>query len=437
MDTSALIRKKRDGHSLSRREIYGFVSNYTSGEIPDYQASALLMAIFFRGLDIEETADLTQAIMNSGCVLDLSGLSGPKVDKHSTGGVGDKTSLIVAPAATAGGLIVPMISGRGLGHTSGTLDKLDSIPGFNTRLPLAEFRRVLAACSMGMIGQTDDFAPADRKLYALRDVTSTVESLGLICSSILGKKLAEGIDALVFDVKTGSGAFMKKIEDSRALARRMVDIAAACGKRVVALITDMNQPLGHAAGNALEVIECLEALKGHGPADLMEVSRQLTAHMFVLGGLETTFSGGQQRFNSLVSSGKALEKFVECIAEQGGDPRVVEDYSRFPAAQHLESVVAPRNGCIARLDAEQLGRAAVTLGAGRERLDSLIDPAVGVTLEKKLGDEVQAGERICAVHYNDPARLPRAMEMIRSAISITNEPVDRPCLMRETITSEA
>jgi pyrimidine-nucleoside phosphorylase len=437
MQTPALIRKKREGFALSKQEIYEFVEGYTRGEIPDYQASALLMAIFFRGMDVQETVDLTEAMVLSGRVLDLSGLSQPKVDKHSTGGVGDKTSLIVAPAAAAVGLAVPMISGRGLGHTGGTLDKLESIPGFNTRLTLAEFRRVLATCGLGLIGQTDDLAPADRKLYALRDVTATVESLPLICASILSKKLAEGIDALVLDVKTGSGAFMKTIEDSRALGRRMVAIGTACGKRISALITDMNQPLGRTIGNALEVIECLEALKGQGPPDLMEVSRALASHMFVLGGVEGTLEDARARFDSVISSGKAQDKFAQCIAEQGGDPRVVEDYSRMPAAVHLESVVAPRDGYVAALEAETLGLAAVTLGAGRDRLDSIVDPAVGLVLEKKIGDEVRAGERICVVHYNERSCLTKAVESIRSAITISGKPVTTPLVVRETILSEA
>lgn len=423
MDTPGLIRKKRDGLCLAREEIIAFVEHYTRGEIPEYQCSALLMAIYFRGLAPQETADLTEAMLRSGKVLDLSDLPQPKIDKHSTGGVGDKTSLVIAPVAAAGGLIVPMISGRGLGHTGGTLDKLESIPNFNTRLALAAFRRVLKACGMGLIGQTDDLAPADRKLYALRDVTATVESIPLISASILSKKLAEGIDGLVLDVKCGSGAFMKKFEDANELASRMVEIGTACGKRVQALITDMSQPLGNAVGNALEVIESIETLKGRGPRDLVEVCRELTAAMFVLGRVESSLEKARARFDTVLESGAALEKFAQTIAEQGGDPRVVEDYSRFPRAEHQNSIVAAETGYIASLEAEAIGRAAMLLGAGRERLDSVIDPAVGLVFEKKVGDPVSAGERICVVCANDRARLPRVREMIRAAITISSEPV--------------
>jgi pyrimidine-nucleoside phosphorylase len=424
MDTPHIIRKKREGRALAKEEIFDFVTRYTRGEIPDYQASALLMAIFFRGMDVRETADLTEAMRRSGEVLDFSEIPLPKADKHSTGGVGDKTSLIIAPVAAAGGLAVPMVSGRGLGHTGGTLDKLESIPGFNTRLSLAEFRRVLAQCGLGLIGQTEEFAPADRKLYALRDVTATVESLPLICASILSKKLAEGIDALVLDVKTGSGAFMKKLEDSRALAERMVEIGTACGTKVRALITDMNQPLGNAVGNALEVIECLEALKGRGPRDLVELSRELTAQMFVLGGVEKSLDGARARFDSIIASGKGAEKFAEVIAAQGGDARVVEDYSRLPAAQHEESFVAAEDGYLARLEAETIGRASMVLGAGRERLESVIDPGVGLVLEKKVGDAVAAGERVCMLFVNDRSRLEEARQLLARAIRISPQPAE-------------
>lgn len=423
MNTPELIRKKRDGLPLTQEEIFEFIERYTGGEIPDYQCSALLMATYFRGLDPRETADLTEAMMRSGQVLDLSEFPRPKIDKHSTGGIGDKTSLIIAPAAAAGGLVVPMISGRGLGHTGGTLDKLESIPGFNTRLTLAEFRRVLGVCGTGLIGQTDELAPADRRLYALRDVTSTVESVPLIAASILSKKLAEGIDGLVLDVKTGSGAFMKKFEDARQLARRMVEIGTACGKRVQALITDMSQPLGRAVGNALEVIEAIETLKGRGPSDLVEVCRELTAHMFMLGGTESSLELAQARFDSILASGYALQKFTQVIGEQGGDPRVVEDYSCLPAAQYEDSIVAPEEGTIAGLEAQAMGWASMILGAGRERLDSIIDPAVGLVFEKKVGDQVSAGERICTIYSNDRARLRRVVEMIRAAIAISPGPV--------------
>ncbi len=429
MEIPEIIRKKRDGRELSRNEIFEFIERYTRGEVPDYQAAALLMAIYFRDLSGGETAALTEAMMRSGRVLDLAEFPGPKIDKHSTGGVGDKTSLVIAPVAAAGGLVVPMISGRGLGHTGGTLDKLEAIPGFNTRLSLAEFRRVLKVSGVAMIGQTEELAPADRRLYALRDVTGTVESIPLIVASIMSKKLAEGIDGLVLDVKTGSGAFMKTPERSLELAARLVEIGRACGKRVEALITDMSQPLGAAVGNALEVIEAIETLKGRGPRDLVEVSRQLTARMFVLGGLDARLEAARARFDSVLAAGAGLEKFRQIIAEQGGDPRVVDDYSRLPAAEYQDSVVAWESGWIARLEAESLGRASMLVGAGRERLDSAIDPAVGLVLEKKVGDPVTAGERVCEVCANDRARLARALEAIRSAISISPEPVAPPTLV--------
>jgi pyrimidine-nucleoside phosphorylase len=426
MEAALIIRNKRDGTALQREEIFDFIQGYTRGEIPDYQAAALLMAIYFRGLDARETADLTEAMMRSGQMLDFSEVPGPKIDKHSTGGVGDKTSLVVAPAAAAGGLIVPMVSGRGLGHTGGTLDKLESIPGFRTRLSLSEFRQAVAECGMALAGQTDELVPADRKLYALRDVTSTVDSIPLISASIMSKKLAEGVDGLVLDVKTGSGAFMKRLEDARGLAERMVQIGTACGKRVRALITDMSQPLGQAVGNALEVIEGIETLKGRGPHDLVYLSRELTAHMFLLGGVDGSLEAGRARFEAVIASGQALEKLAQTIARQGGDPRVIEDYSLLPRAQHEDSVVAPDDGYVTTLEAETIGQASMLLGAGRDRLDSVIDPSVGLVFEKKVGDAVAGGERICAIYSNDRARVERVRQMLRAAAAIAPEPVVPP-----------
>jgi pyrimidine-nucleoside phosphorylase/thymidine phosphorylase len=433
MDAVSIIRKKRDGRRLERAEIDAFVSGYTRGEIPDYQAAALAMAIFFQGLDAAETADLTNAILYSGRVMDFSDFPLPKVDKHSTGGVGDKTSLIIAPVAAAAGLAVPMISGRGLGHTGGTLDKLESIPGFRTRLTLEEFNHVVRRTGAGLIGQTDELAPADRKLYALRDVTGTVESVPLISASIMSKKLAEGIDALVLDVKVGSGAFMKTRERARELARRMGEIGTACGKRVQALLTAMDQPLGRAVGNALEVVEILEALKGRGPADLMEVSRELTARMFVLGGLDSSRQAARARFDEAIESGAALRKFAEIIRGQEGDEAVIEDYGRLPRAGHEESIVAWDDGYIAALEAESVGLAAVRLGAGRERLDSVIDPAVGLVFEKKVGDRVETGERICGIHFNDRSRIDEIRAALRAAVRISAEPSPAPSLILESI----
>lgn len=433
MDVGQTIRNKRDGHRLERGEILGFVDAYTRGLIPDYQAAALLMAIFFRGLDLRETSDLTDAMLRSGSVMDFSDFRQAKVDKHSTGGVGDKTSLIIAPAAAAAGLVVPMISGRGLGHTGGTLDKLESIPGFRTRLTVDEFRQALRRTGAGLIGQTDDLAPADRKLYALRDVTGTVESIPLISASIMSKKLAEGIDALVLDVKAGSGAFMKTVESARELATRMVEIGRACGKRVEAIITDMSQPLGRAVGNTLEVIECLETLKGRGPEDLVEVSRELTALMFVLGRVDTSLESARARFDGLISSGEALGKFRAMITEQGGDPGVVDDYSRLARSAHDESIAAWQEGYVAGLEAQAIGFASMRLGAGRERLDSVIDPAVGLVFEKKMGDAVELGERICTLYANDRSRLAEARTMLRAAIAISAEPVATPRLILDHI----
>jgi pyrimidine-nucleoside phosphorylase len=430
MLTPEVIRKKRDALALTREDIFAFIEGFTRGEIPDYQCSALLMAIFFRGLDARETADLTEAMLRSGQVLDLSAFPQAKIDKHSTGGVGDKTSLVVAPAAAAGGLLVPMISGRGLGHTGGTLDKLESIPGLNTRLTLQEFRRVLGACGLVLIGQTDELAPADRKLYALRDVTATIESIPLIAASIMSKKLAEGIDGLVLDVKAGSGAFMKRWEDARELAARMVDIGTAHGKRVQALITGMNQPLGNAVGNALEVMEAIETLKGRGPRDLHELCRELTAEMFLLGGVAASPEDARARFDRVLTSGQALEKLARVIAEQGGDPRALEDYARLPSAAYEDAIVASEEGYIAGLEAEAIGRASMLLGAGRERLDAAIDPAVGVVLEKKVSDPVSAGERICALYSNDRSRVRPALELIRAAIKISHDPIQAQPLIR-------
>jgi pyrimidine-nucleoside phosphorylase/thymidine phosphorylase len=347
--------------------------------------------------------------------------------------VGDKTSLIIAPVAAAGGLAVPMISGRGLGHTGGTLDKLESIPGFRTRLTLEEFREAVRRTGAGLIGQTDELAPADRKLYALRDVTATVESIPLISASIMSKKLAEGIDALVLDVKVGSGAFMKTPERARELARRMVEIGTACGKRVQALLTAMNQPLGRAVGNALEVIEVLEALKGRGPADLMEVSRELTARMFVLGGLDPGLAAGRARFDQALESGAGLRKFAEIIRGQGGNAGVIEDYALLGRAGQEESIVAREDGYVAALEAEAIGVASMRLGAGRERLDSVIDPAAGLVFEKKVGDAVEAGERLCAVYGNDRSRLAEVRARLRAAIRISPEPVPAPPMILESI----
>ncbi len=412
-----LIKRKRDGGELSREEIESFVSAYTRGEIPDYQVAAFLMAAVIRGLSRVETAAFTDAMLHSGQVLDFSALKGPKVDKHSTGGVGDKTSLILAPLAAAGGLYVPMISGRGLGHTGGTLDKLEAIPGFRVNLSLQEFRRVLGEIGCAMIGQTAEVAPADKKLYALRDVTGTVESPYLICASIMSKKLAEGVDALVLDVKTGSGAFMKAPADSEFLARLMVETGEEMGKRMAALITDMDQPLGRMIGNALEVRECVEIMQGSKAAskDLCNLTLELAAWMFYLGRRTASVDEGRSVAGKLIESGAALAKFRELVRMQGGDERVCDDAERLPKAKRTTEVVAPSGGFVQSIECERMGVASLVLGGGRFTKEDTIDPVVGIVLHKKTGDAVCKGESLCTVHYNEEPRVLDARRIITAA----------------------
>ena len=428
-----LIQRKRDGRELTREEIAFFVEGYTRGTIPDYQASALAMAVFFRGMTAAETVALTESMMRTGEVLDLSDLPGPKADKHSTGGVGDKTSLILAPLAAACGVYVPMISGRGLGHTGGTLDKLESIEGFRVGLSLDEFRADLRATGLALIGQTPEIAPADRKLYALRDVTGTVESRPLIAASIMSKKMAEGSDALVLDVKTGDGAFMVKEEDSRALAQAMLAIGKGMGKTVVALITDMDQPLGRMVGNALEVVESIETLQGRGPADLETLSVELAAWMVKLAGLAADLPAARARVREALVSGAGLRKFQQVIERQGGDPRVCDDPSRLPRAAETVELRAERSGRVTRIGCRAVGHAAMLLGAGREKVDSRIDPAVGLVVRKKVGDGVEASEPLVTVHVNDRARLSEVLGVLSDAIDVGTEAVPARPLIHEVL----
>jgi len=433
-----IIRKKRDGAELTRQEIEFLIEGVTDDSIPDYQISAWLMAVLWRGMTRAELAALTEAMLRSGVVLDLSGVSGAKVDKHSTGGVGDKTSLVIAPiVAAAGGdgrrIYVPMISGRGLGHTGGTLDKLESIPGFNVNLSLAEFRSVLEECGCALIGQTPEIAPADKKLYALRDVTATVESPYLICASIMSKKMAEGIDALVLDVKTGDGAFMKKQPDAEYLAELMVETGTRMGKKIVALITDMEQPLGRKVGNALEVEECLEIMNGAGPADLRELCLALSGWMFVLGGRSNTVAEGKQLAAEMIASGRARDTFRHIVRRQGGDARVVDDPGLLPRARHEARIQAPRAGYVTAIHCEQVGIAGMMLGGGREKKEDAVDPAVGVLLEKKMGDAVKAGETLCTVHYNLDARLVHSVPLLEKSFEIGPAPPPASPLIRKII----
>ncbi len=430
-----IIIKKRDGGRLAREEIEFFARGVADGRFADYQATALLMAIFWRGLDAEETAWLTDAMLRSGEVIDLRDVPGAKVDKHSTGGVGDKVSLILAPLAAACGINVPMMSGRGLGHTGGTLDKLEAIPGFRVMLEVPEFRSILSKVGLAMIGQTPRVVPADRKLYALRDVTGTVECIPLICASIMSKPLAEGIDSLVLDVKFGKGAFMKRKEDALALARAMVAVGKAAGKPVVAQLTAMNQPLGRCAGHTTEVIESIECLKGHGPSDLMEVTYALTGHMLVLGGAAPDLAAAQAKMEAAIADGSALGKFRAMCVAQGGDPRVVDDYSVLPAAKQRIDLRAgaEARGFVAEVDALKCGHAIMALGGGRAAVTDQVDHAVGISDLIKVGEPVEPGTRLCTLHINDDARGARAEALVRAAIRVAPARPDLEPLVQDLV----
>ncbi len=433
-----IIRKKRDGAELSHEEIEFFVRGVTSGEIADYQSTALLMAIFLNGMTDAEQSALTNAMLHSGEKLDFSDIPKPKVDKHSTGGVGDKTSLLIAPLAAAAGICVPMISGRGLGHTGGTLDKLESIPGYRVNLSLKEFRAVLDRCGFAMNGQTSEIAPADRKLYALRDATSTIEAIPLIVASIISKKGAAGLDAMVIDVKTGSGAFMREHERARELARALVKTGNSLGVRSQGLITDMNQPLGSAVGNSVEVLECIELLRGEineGARPVLELSIELAARMVVLAKLESSIDAARNRIKQVHESGAALETFRKNVEAQGGDPRVCDAPEEFlPLTENSFKVESPRSGFVIKVDTEEIGCAIAEAGGGRVRIDDEIDPRVGFISEVKIGDEVRSGDQIGVVYCGDAGRGEQAAARIKRAYDIGDaRPAKLPELIKEVI----
>ncbi|MBM4397003.1 MAG: thymidine phosphorylase [Deltaproteobacteria bacterium] len=427
------IRFKRDGGSLAADAIRTLIRAYSAGEIPDYQMAALLMAVYFRGLDDAELAAWASAMLHSGEVVDLASVPGAKVDKHSTGGVGDKISIPLAPLVAACGVRVPMISGRGLGHTGGTLDKLESIPGFRTDLSVERFVRGVAEVGTCMIGQTEALVPADRRMYALRDVTGTVESIPLISASIMSKKLAEGISGLVLDVKVGSGAFMKTPERARELARTMVGIGNRNGVRTVAFLTDMSQPVGWAVGNALEIAESVEVLRGCGPADTTALVESLGGAMLVLGGVAATLADGEARIREAIRSGAGLDRFRAMVSFQGGDPRVADDPSLLPAAASRRDVPAPSAGWVTSVDCERVGIAALVIGGGRRRKEDSIAPAVGLRIRARIGARVDAGQPLATIEFNDPAHVEHAAALVAAAYGIGPEPPATGPLVLETI----
>ena len=430
-----IIRKKRDGGTLTKDEIEYFVRGCTDGSIPDYQLSALLMAIYLNGMTHEETAELTLAMAHSGDMADLSAIHGVTVDKHSTGGVGDKTSMVIVPVCAACGVKIAKMSGRGLGHTGGTADKLESIPGMRIDLSPEEFTAQINKIGCAMIGQTGELCPADKKLYALRDVTGTVESVPLIASSIMSKKIASGAERILLDVKTGSGAFMKTTEDAITLAEEMVEIAKLSGRRAAALITDMDKPLGHNIGNALEVAESMAVLQGKGPADLTEVCLQLAGNMLVLAG-KGDMPTCRKLAESVIADGSAFEKCCQMFAAQGGDISVLRDADKFQKAKYSYELTAPADGYIYKNDVEKIGNASVLLGAGRIKKEDSIDFAAGITMHKKLGDYVKAGESICTFYADDESLFAAAEEMYRGGLVIRDEPPTLPPLVYARVTSD-
>jgi len=431
-----VIMKKRAGAELSREEIEFLIGGYVAGTIPDYQVSAWAMAVFFRGMTSAETGALTEVMLRSGSSIDLGGIQGPFVDKHSTGGVGDKTSLIIAPVVASLGIRDPMMSGRALGHTGGTLDKLESIPGYRTNLSVAEFRRFIEADGFAMTGQTKEIVPADRLLYALRDVTGTVESIPLITASILSKKVAEGAEGLVFDVKYGSGAFMKDPVDGEKLARSLVDTGAAMGKRIIALLTDMDEPLGHMVGNFLEVEECLDCLEGAGPKDLMEVTLELAGRMVVLGGKAGNAAEGRGLCEKAIASRKPRDLFLDNVKSQGGDPTKLLALRGNYRSEFVATVTAAQSGYLSRIDAWKVGIAGVSLGVGRNRTEDAVSPVAGVQLHKKGGEAVSLGETVMTVWGKDAASLDAALPLLREALEYTDTPRSPRKLVLKEIASE-
>ena len=423
-----IIKKKRDGGELSTEEIRYFINGVTDGSVPDYQAAALCMAIYFKGMSVRETCDLTYAVRDSGDTLDFSAVNGLRVDKHSTGGVGDKTSLVVGAVVASFGVKVAKISGRGLGHTGGTIDKLEAIEGFNTAIPHADFIRQVNEIGFAIVGQSGELTPADKKLYALRDVTATVDSMPLIAASIMGKKLAVGDDCIVLDVKTGSGSFMKTVEDSVALARLMVDIGKNAGKKIVALITDMDRPLGYSIGNSLEVIEAVETLKGRGPKDLTEVCTELAAYMLSLAG-KGSVETCKRLVAQSIANGSAFEKLKQMVKAQGGDVKLIDDTANFKKAKYSHQVICANRGYICKSDTEAYGLASLALGAGRNALGDKIDYSAGIILNKKTGDFVEEGEEIATLYSNDKSSFERAEKILLSATEIKDsKPEEEPLI---------
>ena len=423
-----IIKKKRDGGELSTEEIRYFINGVTDGSVPDYQAAALCMAIYFKGMSVRETCDLTYAVRDSGDTLDFSAVNGLRVDKHSTGGVGDKTSLVVGAVVASFGVKVAKISGRGLGHTGGTIDKLEAIEGFNTAIPHADFIRQVNEIGFAIVGQSGELTPADKKLYALRDVTATVDSMPLIAASIMGKKLAVGDDCIVLDVKTGSGSFMKTVEDSVALARLMVDIGKNAGKKIVALITDMDRPLGYSIGNSLEVIEAGETLKGRGPKDLTEVCTELAAYMLSLAG-KGSVETCKRLVAQSIANGSAFEKLKQMVKAQGGDVKLIDDTANFQKATYSHKVICANRGYICKSDTEAYGLASLALGAGRNALGDKIDYSAGIILNKKTGDFVEEGEEIATLYSNDKSSFERAEKILLSATEIKDsKPEEEPLI---------
>ena len=436
MNTVELIRKKRDGKSLTDEEIKYLVSNFTKGKIPNYQFSSFLMAAYLQGLNKKETAWLTKAMLYSGSVINLDSIKGKKIDKHSTGGVGDKTSLILAPIVAAAGVSVPMISGRGLGHTGGTLDKLEAIPGFKTKISLSKYKSVLKKCGAVLAGQTKEVAPADKLIYSLRDVTATVESIPLITASIMSKKLAEGIDGLVLDVKTGSGAFMKKYENSLALADSLTHTAKAFKKRVIAMITDMNEPLGNYIGNWLEVYECIKVLQGEKLGNLVELSLNLSGAMIFLGGKASTISEGVEMSKEIIATGKAFEKFLEIVKLQGGNVEIIKNPERYPQSKIHDTVFADKTGYLKSTDNYQIGMASLELGAGRMTIADKIDPKAGIIFYPKIGERIKKGTVIAEIFTDKKEKIDSVKAKLLSSIKLSKTPTQPIKLIKTLISSE-